>query len=116
MKTWATYAAAVVIGCAMALLALGLARNTPIGSEPALAGAAAVLCLGIISALLTAPLPRHWLPIALILSVPLCGLAVVAFAVLANLGELFWTWLWIGIGGVAAALLGAFLAARAKRA
>jgi hypothetical protein len=38
------------------------------------------------------------------------------FAVLASVGELFWVWLWVAIGGVAASLLGAYLAARARRA
>lgn len=116
MKTWATYIAAVAIGCATPVLVLWMARSTPIGSDPALAGAAVVLGLGIISALLTVSLPRHWLPIAVVVSAPLCLFGMLMFAVLANVGELYWIWLWVGIGGVAASLLGAYLCARAKRA
>jgi len=46
----------------------------------------------------------------------LCGvLGVVMFALVANLGEYYWAWLWSALGGVAASLLGAYVAKWAKR-
>jgi predicted membrane channel-forming protein YqfA (hemolysin III family) len=116
VRTWITYAVAVIVGLATPVLALWLARSTPVGSDPALAGASVVLGLGIVSGMLAAALPRHWLPLALVVSVPLGLLGVVMFAALANVGEFFWVWLWVSLGGVAVSLAGAFFGARAKRA
>ena len=116
VKTWATYAAAAVIGCATPVLVLWLARSTPVGSDRALAAASVVAGLGLVSGLLAVLIPARWLSTAVIVSAPLCVVASLMFAALANVGELFWVWLWVGIGGVAASLLGAFLGAKAKRA
>jgi hypothetical protein len=116
VKAWLAYAAAAIVGIATPVLVLWLARSTPVGSDPALAGAAVVVFLAIVSGLLTTALPRHWLPLALIASLPLCVLGMVMFAALVNVGEFFWVWLGVSLGGVAASLLGAFLVARAKRA
>jgi predicted membrane channel-forming protein YqfA (hemolysin III family) len=116
VRTWLTYAAAAIVGIGTPILALWIARGTPVGSDPALAGGSLVLGLGIVSAVLTAALPRHWPWIAFAVSLPLCLLGVVMFAALADVGEFFWIWLWVALGGVAASLAGAFLTARAKRA
>jgi predicted membrane channel-forming protein YqfA (hemolysin III family) len=116
VRIWLAYAAAAIVGIGTPVFTLWVARGTPVGSDPALAGAAVVVGLGIISALLSAAIPRHWIPIALVVSVPLCLLGVVMFVALVRVNEFFWVWLWVALGGVAASLAGAFLAARAKRA
>lgn len=116
MRIWISYALAVIVGLATPVVALWIARSTPVGSDPALAGGSVVLGLGIVAGLLAAALPRHWLALALVVSVPLCLLGIVMFAALANIGEFFWVWLGVALGGVAASLLGAFLGRRAKRA
>ena len=115
MKTWATYAATVIIGLATPILVLWVGRSTPVGTDPSFAGASVVFALAIVSGLLAAVAPRHWLPIALIVSMPLCLLGVVMFAALASIGEFFWVWLWAALGSVAASLLGAYIAKWAER-
>jgi predicted membrane channel-forming protein YqfA (hemolysin III family) len=116
VRIWLAYAAAVIVGIGTPVFALWVARGTPVGSDPAFAGAAVVVALGIISGLLSLALPRHWIPIALVVSAPLCLLGVVMFVALARVDEFFWVWLWVALGGVAASLASAFFAARAKRA
>ena len=114
MKTWATFAAAVVIGLATPVLVLWVGRKTPVGTDPSFAGASLVFALAIVAGLLTTILPRHWVSIALVLSLPICVLGVVMFALVANLGGYYWAWLWSALGGVAASLLGAYAAKWAK--
>ena len=109
------FAAAVVIGLATPLLVLWVGRKTPVGTDPSIAGASLVFALAIISALLTAVVPRHWVSIALVLSLPICVLGVVMFALVAGLGEYYWTWLVSALGGLAASLLGARVAAWSRR-
>ena len=116
MRVFAAYAAAVVIGIGAPILVLGIARGTSVGADPALAAGAIVVGLGILAALLSAAAPRHWLWLALVVSVPLTLLSAVMFAALANVGGFFWIWIWVGLGGVVAALLGALVAARKRRA
>jgi hypothetical protein len=116
VRIWLAYAAAAIVGIGTPVFALWVARGTPVGSDPALAGAAIVVGLAIVSGLLSLANPRHWVPIALIVSGPLCLLGVVMFAALARVGEFFWVWLWVALGAVAASLVCAFFAARAKRA
>lgn len=116
MKAWATFAAAVLIGLATPVLVLWIGRTTPVGTDPSFAGASVVFALAIVAGLLTAAVPRHWVAIALVLSLPIGVLGVVMFALVANLGEYFWAWLASALGGVAASLLGAHLATKwAKR-
>lgn len=116
MRTWLGYAAALIVGIGTPLFALWVARSTPVGSDPALAGLALVLGMGIIAGVLAAALPQHWLALGLIVSVPLGVLGTVMFVALANIGEFFWIWLAVALGAVVVSLLGAFLTARAKRA
>jgi hypothetical protein len=116
VRIWLSYAAAAIVGIGTPLFALWVARSTPVGSDPAFAGAAVVVGLGITSGLLSLAVPRHWVPIALIVSGPLCVLGAVMFVALARIDEFFWVWLWVSLGGVAASLLCAFLAERTKRA
>ena len=115
MRTWAAYAGAAIVGFGTPIFALWILRDTPVGSDPALGGAAVVVGFAIFSASLAALIPRHWLPIALVVSLPLCVLGVVMFAALARVDEFFWVWLWVALGGVAASLAAAFFAARTKR-
>ena len=115
MKAWASYAAAIAIGLATPVLVLWIGRTTPVGTDPSFAGASVVFALAIVAALLTAVLPRHWVAIALVLSLPICVLGMVMFALVANLGEYYWAWLWSALGGVAASLLGAYIGKWAKR-
>jgi hypothetical protein len=115
MKILATYAAAALIGLATPFFVLWLGRTTPVGTDPSFAGVSVVFALAIVSGLLGALAPRHWLPIALALSLPICVLGVVMFVLVASLGEYYWTWLWSALGGITASLLGAFVAKWAKR-
>jgi hypothetical protein len=116
VRIWFSYAAAAVIGIGTPFFALWVARGTPVGSDPALAGAAIVVALAIISGALSAAIPRHWIAIALIVSGPLGLLGAVMFVALARVDEFFWVWLWVALGGLAASLLCAYLVRRAKRA
>jgi hypothetical protein len=116
MRIWLAYGGAAIVGIGTPFFVLWVARGTPVGSDPAFAGAAVVVALGIISGLLSLAVPRHWVPIALIVSAPLCLLGVVMFAALARVDEFFWVWLWVALASVAASLAAAFFAARAKRA
>jgi hypothetical protein len=111
----AVYAAAVVIGIVAPYLVLRLARGTSVGADPALAAGAIVVGIGIVAAIVGALAPRHWLWLALVVSVPLTLFSGVMFAALANVGEFFWIWLWVGTGAVVAALAGGLVAARKRR-
>ena len=115
MKTWATFAAAVVLGLATPVLVLWVGRKTPLGTDPSFAGASLVFTLAIVSGLLTTIVPRHWVSIALVLSLPICVLGIVMFSLVAGLGEYYWTWLVSALGGLAASLLGARVATWSKR-
>ena len=115
MKTWATFAAAVILGLATPVLVLWVGRKTPVGTDPSFAGASLVFALAIVSGLLTTIVPRHWVSIALVLSLPICALGIVMFALVASLGEYYWTWLVSALGGLAASLLGAHVATWSKR-
>jgi len=114
VKAWATFAAAVLIGLATPVFVLWIGRATPVGTDP-FAGASVVFALAIVAGLLTAVVPRHWLAIALVVSLPVCVLGVVMFALVASLGEYYWAWLASALGGVAASLIGAHAAKWAKR-
>jgi hypothetical protein len=114
VRLWLSYAAAAIVGTGTPFFALWVARGTPVGSDPAFAGAAVVVALAIIAGVLSAAVPRHWIPIALIVSGPLCILGVVMFIAVADVGEYFWVWLWVGLGSVAASLFTAYVARKAK--
>ena len=116
VKTALVYAGAVLIGLATPFIVLWIARGTPPGSDPEVTGVSVIVAVGIIAGLFTAAAPRHWLALALIVSVPLGVLAGVMFWAFLDLGEYFWIWLWVGLGALAAALAAAFLVARARRA
>lgn len=115
MRAWLAYAGALLTGIAAPIAVLWVARNTPVGTDSSLAGATAILVLAIVAALLTLLIPRHWWVVALVVSVPLGLLGTAMFAALANIGEFFWVWLWVALGGVAASLLGAYVARSATR-
>lgn len=115
MKTFVVYAAAVLVGIATAVFLLWLGRSTPLGTHISFAAASVALALAIVAGLLAAPLPRHWLALALVLSAPTCVLGILMFALVARLGEYYWSWLWSALGAVFASLLGAWLTAWVKR-
>jgi hypothetical protein len=46
VKTWANFAAAVVLGLATPVLVLWVGRKTPLGTDPSFAGASLVFALG----------------------------------------------------------------------
>ena len=116
MRIWLSYAAAAIVGLGTPFFALWVGRGTPVGSDPAFAGAAVVVALAIVAGVLSAAVPRHWLPIALVVSGPLCILGVVMFIALMNVGEYFWVWLWVALASLAASLLTAYGARRVKGA
>ena len=115
MRTWIAYAAALAIGVATALFVLWLGRETPVGTDLSFAGASVVWALAIVSALLGTMAPQRWIAIAVLLALPVCGLGIVMFALVASLGEYYWTWLWSALGAVAAPLIGGYAIARNKR-
>jgi hypothetical protein len=115
MRTVATYAVAVLIGLATPVFVLWIGRTTPVGTDPSFAGASVVFALAIVSALLTTVVPRHWVSIALVLSLPICVLGMVMFVLVASLGAYYWAWLVSALGGLAASLLGAHVATWSKR-
>lgn len=114
MKSFAAYAAAGASGLGVAVFVLWLARSSARGADPLMVGIAVVLVLGVLAVLLTRLAPGQWFGLALVISAPLALLGIVMFAALASIGEFFWIWLGVGLGGAAAALLGAYLAARTK--
>jgi len=115
VRTWIAYAAALAIGVATALFVLWLGRETPVGTDLSFAGASVVWALAIVSALLATPAPRRWISIALLLALPVCGLGIVMFALVASLGEYYWTWLWSALGAIVASLIGGYAITRNKR-
>jgi hypothetical protein len=116
VRIWLSYAVAAVVGIGTPFFALWVARGTPVGSDPAFAGAAIVVALAIVSGALSAAIPRHWIPIALIVSGPLGVHGLVRFVALARVDEFVWVGLWVALGSLAASLLCAYLVGRAKRA
>ena len=113
MRTFATYAAALAVGLATAAFVLWLGRSTPVGTDISFAAASVVFGLAIVARLLCAPLARHWLGLALVVSLPSLVLGIVMFVLVARLGEYYWSWLWSALGALAAALIGAYFAAKA---
>jgi hypothetical protein len=116
VRLWLSYGTAAIVGIGTPFFALWVARGTPVVSDPAFAGTAVLVALAIIAGVLSATVPRHWMPIALIISGPLCILGVVMFVALANVGEYFWAWLWVAVGSLAASLFTAYVAGKIKRA
>lgn len=96
MKPWIIYVVAAAIGVAAPFVVLAV--------------------LAAVAGLLAAVAPLHWWRLAFVVSLPLCLLGVAMFAALASLGEFFWIWLWVGLGGVAASLAAAYGARRMKAA
>ena len=115
MRTGLAYAAALAIGIATAVFVLWLGRETPIGTDLSFAGASVVWALAIVSALLARLAPTRWIAIALLLALPVCGLGIVMFALVASLGEYYWTWLWSALGAIVASLIGGYAIARNAR-
>jgi len=114
MRPFAAYAAAVATGLGVAVFVLWIARSTAVGADPVIVSIAVVAVVGILAAVLTRLAPAHWIALALVISAPLALLGILMFAALANIGEFFWIWLGVGLGGAGAALLGGYLAARAR--
>jgi hypothetical protein len=114
VKPGIAYATATLVGVATPLVVLAIARETPVGSDPALAGGGVVVLLAALAGLLASAVPRHWWPIALIVSLPLGLLGATMFAALAAIGELFWIWLVVPLGAVAASLAAAYVARRMR--
>lgn len=116
VKTVAAYAAASAIGLGVAVFVLWLGRSTPVGTHIWFAAAWVAFGLAMVAGLLSAPLARHWLGLALALSLPTCVLGIVMFGLVARLGEYYWSWLLSALGTVAASLIAAYLAAKATKA
>lgn len=116
MRPWIAYAAAILVGVATPVVVLAIARETPVGSDPSLAGSGVVVLLAAVAGLLASAVPRHWWPLALIVSLPLGVLGATMFAALAAIGELFWIWLAVPLGALAASLAAAYIARRMRAA
>jgi hypothetical protein len=116
VKPWIIYVVAAAIGVAAPVVVLAIARETPVEAHPAFAAAGVLAVLAAVAGLLAAVAPLHWWRVAFVVSLPLCLLGVAMFAALASLGEFFWIWLWVGLGGVAASLAAAYGARRMKAA
>jgi cell division protein FtsW (lipid II flippase) len=117
-KALAGYALAGVIGCAAPIIVLWLARVASADSNPALGALAVVVGLAVATALVAMLMPARWLSIAVISAAPLCLVALVMFAALAEAsgGEYYWIWIGLAAGALAAAFGGAWLGARARPA
>lgn len=107
------YLVASAAGFAVPLFLLRLARSAPAGSSPTITAAAIVCALAVVSGLVAAMVPRHRIYIALAASVPTALLGIAMYSALAQAGGNYGVWLLVGLGGLAASLLGAELAGRA---
>ena len=114
MKAFTAYAAALVSGIGVAVFVMWLARSSAAGVDPLIVSIAVVAVLGVLAALVTRLAPQHWWTLALVISGPLALLGGVMFAALANIGEFFWIWLGVGLGGMVAAQVGAYVTARLR--
>jgi hypothetical protein len=114
VRPLAAYAAAAAVGIGAPLVVLWVARSSPQDANPLLAAGAIAAGVGIIAAFLARLAPRHWLALALVASAPVGLLGIVMFGAFVNIGAFFWVWLGVGLGAVAAALIGAWLVARPR--
>jgi hypothetical protein len=116
LKTFAAYASAGAVGCAAPVLLLWIARSASGEANPVWGALAVVAGLGLASGLVTRLMPARWLSIAVIVSAPLCLVALAMFAALAETRGYYWVWVAVAAGSAGAALGGALLGARRQAA
>ena len=95
------------------MFVLWAARTAPLGASPMFVAASVVLALASASALLAWGLPRRWIIIASLVSLPIALLGCVMFFVLAESGATYYVWLVVGIGSLASSAIAACLSAKA---
>jgi hypothetical protein len=113
LRTCAIYAVAVTIGSLAPIVVLWAARTAPIGASPVPVAVSVVLALAFTAALLASFLPRHWMPTASLVSVPIALLGSIMFVSLADRGGTYYVWLFVAIGSLAASAIAAFFTAKA---
>ena len=107
LRLYAAYLAAAAAGVVAPVLLLYVARSAPAGSDPMIVATATSCALGLVSGLLTATAPRHWIFIALVASGPTALLSIAMYFALAEAGGRYGVWLFVGIGSLALSLVAA---------
>jgi heme exporter protein D len=72
-----------------------------------------VLALAAASALLASFLPRRWISIAVLVSLPIALLGSAMFFALGNKGDAYYIWLFLGIGSLMSSAIAAVISATA---
>ena len=111
LRIYAIYTAAAAIGIFAPVFVLWAARTAPLGASPVVVVGSVVLALAFTSALLASFLPRHWIVITSLVSLPIALLGCVMFFALIESGAAYYIWLIVGIGSLASSAAAAFLSA-----
>ena len=112
LRTYVTYAAAVAAGILAPVFLLWAARTAPAGASPVVVAVSVVVALTFTSAFLAAFLPRRWVTIASLVSLPIALLGLIMFLALADSGAIYYAWLFVGVGSLAFSAIGAFCSAQ----
>ena len=113
LRTYPIYAVAAFVGMFAPIFVLWVARTAPVGASPVVVAVSVVLALTLASALLASFLPRRWISIALLVSLPIALLGSAMFFALADGGDPYYIWLFVGIGSLVASAIAAVISATA---
>ena len=111
LRTYAIYTVAAGVGIFAPIFVLWVARTTPIGASPVAVAVSVVAALAFASALLASFLPRHWISITFLVSLPIAVLGSLMFFALAGSGPTYYIWLFVGIGSFVSSAIAAFFSA-----
>src|SRR5712691_1010160 len=95
------------------IFVLWVARTAPIGTSPMVVAVSVVLTLTVASALLASFLPRRWISIAVLVSLPIALLGSAMFFALTDRGDPYYVWLFVGIGSLVSSPIAAAVSATA---
>jgi hypothetical protein len=113
LRTYTIYAVAAVVGMFAPVFVLWVARTAPVGASPMVVAVSVVLGLAVVSALLASILPRRWIFIAVLVSLPVALLGSAMFFALGGGGDAYRIWLFVGIGSLMSSAIAAVISATA---
>jgi hypothetical protein len=111
LRTYAIYTVALGVGIFAPIFVLWAARTTPVGASPVVVAVSVVLALAFTSALLASFIPRHWIFITSLVSLPIAVLGSIMFLVFASSGATYYIWLFVGMGSFVSSAIAAFFSA-----
>src|SRR6266571_7010399 len=112
LRIYAIYTAAAAIGIFAPVFVLWAARTAPLGASPVVVVGSVVLALAFTSALLASFLPRRWIVITSLVSLPIALLGSAMFLALTESGATYYVWLVVGIGSLVSSAIAAFFSAK----